>query len=171
MVFPVQKEQVAWFALTVKARHEKATALNLDRKGLESYLPLYHAQRRWSDRWKQVELCLFPGYVFCRFGYERRLDVLNLPGVTSIVGFGHKPVPVPDEEIAAVQSILASGRPVWPWPYVRVGQRVRIDYGALAGLEGILAREKDAWRVVVNVDLLRRSVAVEIDRDMISPAR
>ena len=80
--------ETAWFALTVKPRHEKATALQLDRKGLESYLPLYRSKRRWSDRFKEVELCLFPGYVFCRFGFERRLDVLNVSSVHSIVGFG-----------------------------------------------------------------------------------
>ena len=169
MPSPIQSDAIAWYALTVKPRHEKAAALNLERKGLESYLPLYRAQRQWSDRHKEVELCLFPGYVFCRFGFERRLDVSSLPSVTSIVGFGGLPTPVSEEEIAAIQSILASGHRVWPWPYLEAGQRVRIVSGVLAGLEGILAREKDAWRVVVNVELLRRSVAVEIDREMVSP--
>ncbi|MCP5115007.1 MAG: antitermination protein NusG, partial [bacterium] len=107
----------AWFALTVKPRHEKAAAQQLDQKGLESYLPLYLARRRWSDRYKEVQLCLFPGYVFCRFAFERRMDVLNVPSVNSVVRFGSEEAPVPDSEIEAVQSILTSGRPVLPWTY------------------------------------------------------
>jgi transcription antitermination factor NusG len=158
----------AWFALTVKPRHEKAAAQNLGNLGLEQFLPLYRARRRWSDRLKVLELSLFPGYVFCRFGYDRRLQVLNVPGVISIVGFGKSPVPVADEEINAVRDILASGLQAWPWPYLQVGGKVRITRGPLTGLEGTLVREKDAWRVVVNIELLRRSVAVEIDREMIA---
>ena len=167
--FPTRNGETAWFALTVKPRHEKAAELHLERKGIEAYLPLYQARRRWSDRFKQVELCLFPGYIFCRFGYERRLDVLNVPAVKTIVGFGEQAVPVPDAEIDAIRSILASGRPVLPWTYLKAGQRVRITEGSLENLEGILVREKDAWRVVVSVELLQRSVAVEIDRDIVRP--
>ncbi len=159
----------AWYALTVKPRHEKAAAQHLAGKQLETFLPLYRSLRRWSDRKKIVELCLFPGYVFCRFGHEAKLEVLKVPSVTSIVGFGGQPAPVPDEEIQAIQVIVASGRRAGPWPYLSAGRRVRIERGPLAGLEGILVREKDAWRVVVSVELLRRSVAVEIDREMISP--
>lgn len=166
---PGGQDQVAWYALTVKPRHEKAAAQYLTGKRLESFLPLYRSQRRWSDRKKVVELCLFPGYVFCRFGYEHRLEVLKIPSVTSIVGFGGQPASVPDAEIQAIQTIIASGRPAGPWPYLTAGRRVRIEHGPLTGLEGILTREKDAWRVVVSVELLRRSVAVEIDREMISP--
>lgn len=159
----------AWFALTVKPRHEKAAAEQLNRKGIESYVPLYRARRRWSDRWKEVELCLFPGYVFSRYGFDRRMDVLKVPSVQSVVGFGGKEEPVPDTEIEAVQSILQSGRPVLPWEYLEVGQRVRIVEGSMEGVEGLLVRKKDSWRVVVSVEMLRRSVAVEIDRDMIRP--
>ena len=118
MEFPVRAGESAWFALAVKPRHEKAVARNLDRKGLETFLPLYSSRRRWSDRMKTVQLSLFPGYVFCRFGQERRLDVLNLPSVISIVGFGNAAVPVPDAEIEAVRILLASGRRVGPWPYL-----------------------------------------------------
>ena len=169
MSFPVPPEQTAWFALTVKPRHEKAAAKNLSARGLEPFVPLYTVRRRWSDRTKEVQVSLFPGYVFCRFGYEHRLDVLNLPSVTSIVGFGNAPAPIPDSEIDAIRSIVDSGRPYGPWPFLKVGQQVRIEQGALAGIKGILLREKDSWRVVVSVELLQRSVAVEIDRAMISP--
>jgi len=153
--------------LTSKPRHEKAAAENLRAKGLESYVPLYQARRQWTDRIQSVELPLFPGYVFCRFVYTSRLPVLNTPGVTSVVSFSEMPTPVADDEISRIRAIQASGLPSQPWPYVRVGQKARIERGALAGLEGVLIREKDTLRVVVSVELLQRAVAVEIDRDMI----
>jgi transcription antitermination factor NusG len=155
----------SWFALNVKPHHEKAVAHCLQCKGLESYLPLYKARRKWSDRVQSVELPLFPRYVFCRFDYWCRLPVLVVPGVRSIVGFGGDPISISESEIGHIQSILSSGLPTQPWPFIRVGQPVRIQRGSLAGLEGILLREKDTLRVVVSVELLQRSVAVEIDRD------
>jgi transcription antitermination factor NusG len=158
-----------WFALIAKPRHEKSASRILNNKGLESFLPLYQARRQWTDRVQSVDLPLFPGYVFCRFEYERRLAVLTTPGVNSIIGFDNTPAPVPDDEIARIQAIVASGLVSQPWPYTRVGEPIRIDRGALAGMEGILLREKDSLRVVVTVEMLRRSVAVEIDRDMIRP--
>jgi len=156
-----------WFAVTVKLNYEKAVSQCLRYKGLEDYLPLYKANRRWSDRVQSVEVPLFPGYVFCRFDAYRRLPVLTTPGVMSIVGFGGDPVPVSESEIADIKAVLASGLPAQPWPFIRVGQPVRIERGSLAGLEGILLREKDAFRVVVSVELLQRSVAVEIDRNVL----
>ena len=156
-----------WFALTAKPRHEKAVAENLRSKGLESFLPLYRVRRHWSDRIKSVDLPLFPGYVFCRFAYASRLPVLNTPGVRSVVGFANAPAPIADQEISRIQAIQASGLPAQPWPYVQVGQMARIEYGSLAGLEGVLIREKDSLRVVVSVELLQRAVAIEIDRDII----
>lgn len=156
-----------WFALTAKPRHEKAVSQSLRSKGLEVFLPLYRLRHKWSDRMKAVDLPLFPGYVFCRFNSDCRLPVLTTPGVKSIVGFSNRPVPVSDEEIAGVQTILASGLPAQPWPYLSAGQSVRIERGSLAGIEGVLLHEKDSMRVVVSVELLRRAVAVEIGRDMI----
>ena len=161
----------SWYALTVKPRHERAAGRNLRERGLEGFSPVYRARRRWSDRIKDLELDLFPGYIFCRFTYAQRLTVLNTPSVTSIVGFGKDPAPVRDDEIAAIQAIEASGLPARPWPYLRAGQEVRIEHGCLAGLVGTLARERDSCRVVVNVELLQRSVAVEIDRAMIGAGR
>ncbi len=157
-----------WFALTVKPRHEKVVAERLVARSLESYAPLYRDRRRWSDRMQTVELPLFPRYVFCRFSFADRLKVLSLPSVQSVVGFGGEPAPVGDEEIDAVKMLAGSGLAVAPWRYLSVGQRVRICEGPLSGLEGILAREKSAYRVVVNVELLQRAVAVEIDRDLVS---
>ena len=156
-----------WYALTVRPQHEKAVADQLQAKALESYVPLYRARRRWSDRSKTIELPLFSRYTFCRFSFEQRLRVLQTPSVVSIVGFGGKPCPVSDQEIASIRQIVGSGLPMSPWPFVRVGQRVRICRGVLEGMEGILSREKSGFRVVVNVELLNRAVAVEIDREMV----
>lgn len=159
----------AWFALTVKPRHEKVAAQDLRSKGLEDFLPLYHARRCWSDRVKSVELPLFPGYLFCRFeSYKDRLKVLSTTSVISIISFGEELAPVEEAEIAAIQSLLRSGLPVEPWPFLRVGEPVRVESGPLTGLQGILSREKNVSRVVINVELLQRSVAVEIDRHRLS---
>jgi transcription antitermination factor NusG len=157
-----------WFALTVKSNHERAAAGALEYKGLQSFLPLCRARRRWSDRFRELDVPLFAGYVFCRFQREERSRVLACPGVTSVVGFGRAPEAVPEEEIEAVRRMVASSLPVTPWPFLRVGERVRIEAGPLSGLEGILTQLKDSWRVVVSVELLQRSVAAEVDRDVLS---
>jgi transcription antitermination factor NusG len=156
-----------WYALTVRPRHEKAVADQLQAKALESYLPLYRARRRWSDRIQTIELPLFSRYVFCRFDFEARLKVLSVSSIVSIVGFGGKPCPIPDHEIETIQSIVGSGLPVCPWPFLSIGQRVRVIQGALEGLEGILARKKSGYRVVVNMEMLNRAVAVEIEQDLV----
>jgi transcription antitermination factor NusG len=157
-----------WFAVTVKPNHEKAAAQSLDCKGWEVFLPLYRARRRWSDRIKELDMPLFAGYVFCRFVRPDKARVLATPGVTSVVGFGNRPAAVPDVEIESVRTLVASGLALSPWPFLRVGERVRIEAGPLAGVEGTLTQLKDAWRVVVNVELLQRSVAAEVERDVVS---
>jgi transcription antitermination factor NusG len=138
-------------------------------KGFDELAPVYRTRRRWSDRFKEIEHPLFPGYVFCNFTFEHRMHVLKTSGVTSIVGFGKQPAPVDEREIASIRSIVESGARAWPWPYLAMGQRVRIEDGCLRGLTGTLVRENDCWRVVVNVELLQRAVMVEIDRDLVRP--
>ncbi len=160
-----------WYALTVRPRYEHSASEHLRNKGLEEFSPIYRVRRRWSDRMKEVEQCLFPGYLFCRFSYEERLLVLGTPGITSIVGFARTPAPIPEGEIAAILAMVKSGRRVEPWPYLRAGERVLIGDGCLEGLYGTLVREKDRTRVVVNVELLQRSVAVEIDRESLTQIR
>jgi transcription antitermination factor NusG len=108
--------------------------------------------------------------VFCCFSYRQRLVALSTAGVRSIVSFGSTPQPIPEAEIAALQSIAGSGLPAQPWPHLRAGQRVQVVKGCLAGLEGILAREEARARVVVSIEMLMRSVAVEVERDSIAPA-
>lgn len=158
-----------WFALRVRPKHERTAAFGLRRQGFEEYLPLQRVRRRWSDRIKELEAVLFPGYLFCRFAYADRLQVLNSPGIQSIVGFGRTEIPVDDAEICSIRALLATGRVVEPWPFLRIGSDVSIESGPLAGLRGIVLREKDPWRVVVSVEALDRSVAVEVDREMIVP--
>jgi transcription antitermination factor NusG len=156
-----------WFALVTRPRHEKSAAVGLRVKGLEEFLPLQRARRRWTDRVQSIDLPLFPGYVFCRFGPKEYTRVIQTPGVRAVVGFGGKPVPVAASEIDALQTALGSGCGIQPWPYLTAGDRVRLEDGPLAGVEGILLREKSQFRVVVSVELLQRSVAVEVGRESV----
>ena len=158
-----------WFAIRIRSRNEKLVALALHSKGYEVFLPLYASQRHWSDRVKELELPLFPGYLFCRFDVQRRLPILKTPGVIDILGFSKTPAPVDETEIAAIQSIVASRLSAEPWPFLQVGQTVRVERGPLLGMEGIMVALKKPYRLVVSVTLLNRSVAVEIDRDWVSP--
>ena len=161
---------LSWFALLVMPQHERAVATQLSAHALDVYLPLYRSRRRWSDRVKTIELPLFPRYVFGRFDFEDRLKVMRIPSVISIVGFGGIPSPISEEEIGVLKRITSQNLPITPWPFVRIGERVRVREGPLAGVEGILVREKTAYRVVVNVDMLDRAVAVELERDTLEPA-
>ena len=157
-----------WFALQVRVRHESEVTVHLQGKGYEWFLPTYKERRRWSDRVKQVDAPLFPGYVFCRFNPNDRLPILKTPGVTQIVGYSRVPIPVDEEEIAAIRTLVDSGVPNFPCPYLEVGSRVRIEAGALRGLEGILTDLKGKRRLVLSITLLQRSVAVEIDSEAVS---
>jgi len=157
-----------WYALRVKGRHEKKTAVLLQDKGYEYFLPLFTSTRHWSDRIKEIEFPLFPGYLFCRFGPHERVPILKTSGVLSIVGIGTMPTPVDPGEIAGIQAIVRSELPVQPWPFLQIGQRVRIDSGALCGLQGIIVHVKSQTRLVVSLTLLQRSVAVEIDSARVS---
>lgn len=158
-----------WFGVSVRPRFEKSVELLLANKGYPSYLPVHRSRRQRSDRVRQVDSPVFPGYLFCRFDPLYRLPVITTPGVRSIVGLGRVPEPIPDVEIDAIQTMLQSGSGAEPWPYVQDGERVRITQGALAGLEGILVRKKSQFRLVVSVNMLQRSVATEIDQDWVSP--
>jgi transcription antitermination factor NusG len=161
--------ELPWFAIRVKSRHERIIATALHSKGYDVFLPLYKSRRRWSDRIKTLELPLFPGYLFCRFEIMKRLPVITTPGILHVVGVGKTFIPVDEGEINAIQAVVASRLGVQPWPYLRVGQRVRIDRGPLNGVEGILLAVKNTHRLVISVTLLQRSVAVEVDEQWASP--
>jgi len=158
-----------WYALQVRPRFEKVIASTLLTKGYEGFLPLYRHRSRWSDRMKEVELPLFPGYLFCRFDINKRLPILVTPGVMHVVGIGKTPQPVEEDEIASLQSIVFSGLQAEPRSYLNIGERVRIEIGPLAGVEGVLVALKGANRLVVSVSLLQRSVSVEIDESWVVP--
>jgi transcription antitermination factor NusG len=163
---------LSWYALQIQSKLGSFASATLRGKGYEEFLPRYRSRRRWSDRFKEVELPLFPGYLFCRFDVRDRLmPVLTTPGVVNIVRAGKIPVPIDDKEIEAVRTILRSGLAAQPYPFLRVGSKVYIEGGPLAGLEGIVANTDKAYRLIVSVSLLQRSVAVEIDRDWIRPIR
>jgi transcription antitermination factor NusG len=156
-----------WFALQVRTRWESSTAVLLSGKGYRTLLPTYKAKKRWNGSLREVNAALFPGYVFCQFDAQKRLPVLVTPGVISVVGCGRVPLPVDDGEIAAIQTVVSSGLRAEPWPYLELGQKVRIERDVLDGLEGILINFKGNQRIVVSVTLLRRSVALEIDRSCV----
>jgi transcription antitermination factor NusG len=160
-----------WYALTVPYQHERQTEKALQSKGLDTLVPLYRSRRQWSDRVKDVELPLFAGYVLCQFDLTDRIQVLDTPGVAKIVGFGGGPATLEDSEIAAIQRLLASKLPLVPWPYLNPGDRVRVDKGPMRGLEGTLLRTKDGLRLVIGVELLQRSIAVEVDRESVVPRK
>jgi transcription antitermination factor NusG len=157
--------------LQVRTRHEAGVAAHLQGMGYEDFLPLYKTRTRWSDRTKEVETPLFPGYLFCRFDPQNRLPILKTPGVIQIVGYSRQPIPVEETEIDAIQALVASGIPSQPWPYLEVGEKVRIESGPLRGREGILMEFKGTHRLILSVALLQRSVAVEIEAALVKPQR
>lgn len=165
----LESETQNWFALQVRTRWESSTAVLLSGKGYQTFLPTYKTKKRWSGRIKEVNAPLFPGYVFCQFDPQKRLPILVTPGVMSVVGRGRIPLPVDDSEMAAVQKVVSCGLHAEPWPYLELGQKIRIENEPLQGLEGILVSFKGDRRIVVSVSLLRRSVALEIDRSSVRP--
>jgi transcription antitermination factor NusG len=160
-----------WFALQVRSRRENQAAEHLSARGYELFLPLCTCRKRWSDRIKKVELPLFPGYLFCRFDPYDRLPILTTPWLLQIVGFNHIPSPVDDEEISAVRILVGSGADAQPWPFIDLGERVRIESGPLRGVMGVLTQVKGNHKLVVSITLLQRSVAVEIDSALVTPER
>jgi len=163
-------DNLSWYAVQIQSRLGNVASATLRGKGYEEFLPLYRFRRRWSDRIKELELPLFPGYLFCRIDVsDRLLPILTTPGVIGIVGAGKTPVPVDDEEIEAIRAILRSGLAVQPWPFLRVGSKVYIEGGPLAGVEGIITNMDKVYRLIVSVNLLQRSVAVEIERAWARP--
>jgi transcription antitermination factor NusG len=158
-----------WVALVVRPRAERRVQKGLANMGLETFVAWHGERRRWADRVKTIEQNVLPGYVFCHSAFTDRLAVLHQAGVERVVSFNRRPALIPDAEISALRRAVQSELPLGPWPFLRAGQRVRIEKGVLAGMEGTLARESMGWRVVVSVAALERSIAVEVERDKIWP--
>jgi transcription antitermination factor NusG len=162
-------ERTRWFAVYTSSRHEKCVALHFAERKIGNFLPLYRKTHRWKKRAPvSLELPLFPNYIFVNIAPRERNAVLGVPGVLAMVGRGPTPSALPDGEIESLRSGMESLR-LEPHPYLVAGERVRISAGAMAGMEGILIRKKNEVRVVLTLDLIQRSVAVEVNADDVEP--
>ncbi len=159
-----------WFAVYTTCRHEKRIASHFAHRAIEHYLPLFRTQRRWKDGSKVIlDQPLFPGYVFVRIGREQRVPVLEVPGVLWVVGNAPShPTPLPEFEIETMRTALDPMR-VEPYPMLATGQRVRVRGGALSGIEGVVVRHKNSFRVVITLELIQQSIAVEVNADCLEP--
>ena len=157
-----------WYAIRVKPNFEHVSARLLRDKGFDEYLPVYRSRRRWSDRVKEIDVPLFPRYLFCRMVHSERTPVLATLGVVSIVSCGPDAIPVPESEIQAVRTLLRSGLGAHPYPFISAGARVRVNEGPLAGVTGTVIARKNDLRLVVSVPLLQRSLSVELKREWVA---
>lgn len=158
-----------WWVLYTRHQHEKTVAEMLSAKGFEVFLPLYESVRLWKDRRKMLTLPLFPCYVFVRGGLDRRLQVVTTPGVHMILFHGEQVAIVPEDEIQGIRRAVEGPFRVEPHPFLKCGERVRVTRGSLEGVEGILVRKKNLYRLVLSVDMMAQSVAVEIDATDVEP--
>lgn len=166
---PNRHEDSVWWALYTRHQHEKVIADMLTAKGFEVFLPLHSSVRRWKDRRKVLSLPLFPSYVFVRGGLNRKLQVVTTPGVFMALSRGGQLATIPESEIEAIRRAVEGYFDVEPHPFLRCGERVRVTRGSLEGVEGILVRKKNQFRLVLSVDMLAQSVAVEIDAADVEP--
>lgn len=162
-------EAAQWFAACTRSRHEKMVAEQLRGKGVEFFLPLGRTVRRWQSRTAEVDLPLFPGYIFVHVPLRERLRVLTVPGVAYLVASAGQPLPVPQEQLLTLRERLAAGVLAEPHPYLAVGSRVRVRRGPLADLEGVLLRKHGQSRLIVSVDMIQRSVALHVEACDVEP--
>lgn len=165
-----KRDDSGWWALYTRHQHEKVVADMLSAKGFEVFLPLYESTRRWKDRNKMLLMPLFPCYVFVRGGLDRRLQVVTTPGVHMILFSGESVAIIQEAEIQAIRAAVEGPFQIEPHPFLKCGERVRVTQGPLEGVEGILVRKKNLHRLVLSVDMLAQSVAVEIDAADVEPA-
>jgi transcription antitermination factor NusG len=168
-LLPPDYLEVRWYAAYTCANHEKRVREQLEQRSVEAFLPVYETVRRWKDRRVQLEMPLFPGYVFVHLALRDRLRVMQVPSVVRVVGFNGHPSALPDEEIEALRRGLAKGVRAEPHPFLSTGRRVRIKAGPLEGKEGILIRRKGIFRVVLSIDLIQRSIMVDVDVADVDP--
>jgi transcription antitermination factor NusG len=161
--FATEFAELNWYAVYTWAHHERRVAEMMGQRRIRGFLPVYRSLRRWKDRRKEIEMALFPSYVFVHLALRDRVRVLEIPGVVDMVGARGKPTPLADHEIELLQGGMDGCVKIHPHPFLQVGRKVRVRCGSMAGLEGILLRRKDGPRLVVSIEILRRAVAVEID--------
>lgn len=158
-----------WYAVRTRSRHEKLVRDRLAALGIEHLLPTVHRLSQWKDRKKEIEVPLFSGYCFVRFGWPDRLAVQTVSGVVEIVGGGQRPEPIPDAEIDALKSLMASELPYDAHPYLREDMMVEVRRGPLEGVRGILLRKAKRHRLVISIHLIQQAAAVEIDASEVVP--
>lgn len=156
-------DRTRWYAACTCSRHEKSVARHLESRAIDAFLPLYQRVSRWKDRRVIVQEPLFAGYIFVRISLAEKMRVLELPSVSRLIGFNGEPTPLPDEEIEALRDGLNGGVQATPCPYLAIGRRVRVRSGPLQGLEGILQKKKKAFRFIISMELIQRSISVEVD--------
>ncbi len=169
---PHRLEMVAkldWYAAYTHARHEKKVAQLLLERGIEHFLPIYHSLRQWKDRRKEIEMVLFPSYIFARIDAADKLRILKLPGVVRLVTFNGQPAPLASDDIDALRNALQHGLRAENHPYLTAGRRVKVVRGPLAGAGGVLLRLKTNCRIVISIDAIMRSVSVEVDESDVEP--
>jgi transcription antitermination factor NusG len=166
---PSDISRPCWYAASTRANHEKRVSDQLSARSIEHFVPLYGSIRRWKDRRVNLQLPLFPGYVFVHLALRDRLRVLQIPSVAKFVSFNGNPAALPETEIEALKAALERGIEAAPHPYVKVGRRVRIKSGPLEGLEGIVIRKKNDMRFVISLDTIQRSIRIEIDAPSVEP--
>jgi transcriptional antiterminator NusG len=153
----------AWYAIWTRSRHEQVVREQLERKGLEAFLPTITRWSRWKDRKKQIDWPLFPGYCFVRFNAAERLPVLKCAGVVSIVSFDGEIVAIPEHEIESIRRLIDSDLQFDPCPLIREGMLVEVTHGPLKGVVGRLVRKGSHARLILSVDLIGQAVSVEVD--------
>lgn len=165
----VSRPKLHWYAVQTSARHEKRVYQRFVERSVESFLPLYETINRWKDRKVRVQLPLFPGYLFVHLDLADRLNVLQVAGVARFVNFGGAAIQVPAADIESLRAGLIGGLRVEPHPYLKVGRRARVKSGPLQGMIGILLRKKNLERFVISLDMIQRSISVEIDAVQLEP--
>ena len=152
-----------WYAVYTRSRHEKSVAARLEEKRIEVFLPLRKVLRRWKDRRKEVLMPLFSSYVFVRIPFIRKLSVLQTPGVVQILSEKGKPMSIPEDQITSIQKLVESGLSYDPYPYLKEGTLISVVRGPLSGVEGILVEKRKKHPLVLSVDLIQQSAALQVD--------
>ncbi len=156
-----------WYAAYTRANHERRVAAQLAERGVENLLPQYESVRKWKDRRIRLQLPLFPGYVFVHLVLQKRLQVLQVPGVASLVSFAGNVVPIPDAELTRIRGLLNKGLRAEPHPFLTAGRRVRVCYGPFEGMEGIVVRRKNRSRLVISLEAIQRAFALDIQEEIL----
>jgi transcription antitermination factor NusG len=158
-----------WYALHVCSRHERRVAEYLAANPIEFFLPTYRAVHRWKNGCRmELDLPLFPGYMFVRIPLADRLRIERCPGVVGLVGFSDRPFALDDSEVESLKSGLKQC-PAEPYPLLAVGTQVRVRSGPFGGMEGTLVRKKKDFRVVLSMNVIAKSIAVELDLCNLEP--